>query len=103
MSEAWGSYVLKRLILGIEQWFSIGSHFDTHLAMSGDNGMTGERVSVAGIQWMEDEDAPKHPKMRKTVPRMNRYLAPNVNSATVEKACFRENVENSSICHNNTI
>ena len=48
---------------------------------------------------MEDEIAAKHPKMCKTVPRMDRYPALNVNSATVEKACFRENVENNSIYH----
>lgn len=45
---------------------------------------------AAGISWVEDKDAAKHPTMPSIAPTTKDYPAPNVGSAGVKKRSYRE-------------
>lgn len=45
---------------------------------------------AAGISWVEDKDAAKHPTMPSIAPATKDYPAPNVGSAGVKKRSYRE-------------
>ena len=51
--------------------------------MSGDTGSGG----MPGTWWVEARDAAEYPTRHRTAATTKNYLAPNVNSATVEKLC----------------
>ena len=45
----------------------------------------GERLGATGTWWVETRGAARHSQMHRTGPTTERYLAPNVNCAEVEK------------------
>lgn len=82
--------------------WGVGGDLGRHLTISREMVMTEDEVLLASsggrLRMLI-----KTPKCIRQSPAVNKHPAQNVNSATVEKAYFRENIENNIIYRNNII